>query len=149
MESPLSFFSGLHDPRVERTKAHFLEDIIFIAISSVICGADTWNDMELFGKSKEAWLRTILRLPEGIPSHDTFNRVFSLLDPKELETGFLQWTRSVAELTAGEVVSIDGKSIRAACFNKLRIPFVSWKPNRSARKWRATMDVWRPAFARQ
>jgi len=116
MESPLSFFSGLHDPRVDRTKAHFLEDIIFIAISSVICGADTWNDMELFGKSKEAWLRTILRLPEGIPSHDTFNRVFSLLDPKELETGFLQWTRSVAELTEGEVVSIDGKSIRGSSF---------------------------------
>lgn len=114
MRSPVSFFSGLHDPRVERTKAHLLGDILFIAIASVICGADTWNDMEIFGKAKESWLRTILKLPEGIPSHDTFNRVFSLLDPKELEDGFLQWTRSAAKLTEGEVVSIDGKSIRGS-----------------------------------
>jgi predicted transposase YbfD/YdcC len=111
MESPIPFFSNLQDPRIERTKAHLLEDIIFIAIASVICGAETWNDMETFGKSKEDFLRTILKLPEGIPSHDTFNRVFSLLDPKELENGFLQWTRSVAKLTKGEVVSIDGKSL--------------------------------------
>lgn len=114
MESPILFFSGLHDPRIERTKAHLLEDILFIAIASVICGAETWNDMELFGKSKEGWLRTVLRLPEGIPSHDTFNRVFSLLNPKELEEGFLGWVRSVALLTDGEVVSIDGKSIRGS-----------------------------------
>ena len=102
MESPLSFFTGLHDPRIERTKAHLLDDILFIAIASVICGAESWNDMEDFGKSKECWLRTILRLPEGIPSHDTFNRVFSMLDPKELEKGFLEWTRSAARLTEGE-----------------------------------------------
>ena len=114
MHSPISFFSGLRDPRVERTKAHLLGDILFIAISSVICGAETWNDMETFGKAKEDWLRTVLKLPEGIPSHDTFNRVFSLLDPKELESGFLQWTRSAAQLTNGEVVSIDGKSIRGS-----------------------------------
>jgi len=114
MESPLSFFTGLHDPRIERTKAHLLEDILFIAITSVICGAESWNDMEDFGKSKEPWLRTILRLPEGIPSHDTFNRVFSMLDPKELETGFLEWTRSASRLTEGEVVSIDGKSLRGS-----------------------------------
>jgi len=114
MPSPLSFFSELRDPRIERTKAHSLSDILFIAIASVICGAETWNDMELFGKSKECWLRTVLRLPEGIPSHDTFNRVFSLLDPKELEEGFLQWVRSVTQLTEGEVVSIDGKSIRGS-----------------------------------
>ncbi len=114
MHSPLLFFSGLTDPRIERTKAHLLEDILFIAITSVICGAESWNDMELFGKAKEKWLRTVLKLPEGIPSHDTFNRVFSLLDPKELEAGFLQWTRSVAKLTEGEVVSIDGKSIRGS-----------------------------------
>jgi hypothetical protein len=67
MESPVPFFSGLRDPRIERAKAHLLEDILFIAISSVICGAETWNDMETFGKSKEGWLRAVLRLPEGIP----------------------------------------------------------------------------------
>ena len=114
MDSPLPFFTCLRDPRVERTKAHLLEDILFIAITSIVCGAESWNDMELFGKSKEDWLRTMLRLPEGIPSHDTFNRVFSLLDPKELEKGFLEWTRSAAKLTDGEVVSIDGKSIRGS-----------------------------------
>jgi len=111
MESPVSYFSDLHDPRIDRTKAHLLEDIIFIAISSVLCGAETWNNMEDFGKSKESWLRTILKLPSGIPSHDTFNRVFSLLDPKEFGERFLQWTSSVSRLTEGEVISIDGKTI--------------------------------------
>lgn len=112
MTSPLAFFSGLTDPRVNRTKAHMLEDILFIAIASVICGAESWNDMENFGKAKEEWLRTFLRLPEGIPSHDTFNRVFSALNPDELESSFMSWTRSVAKLTDNEVVSIDGKSMR-------------------------------------
>lgn len=112
MTSPLPFFSGLTDPRVERTKAHMLEDILFIAIASVICGAESWNDMENFGKAKEKWLRTFLCLPEGIPSHDTFNRVFSALNPDELESSFISWTRSVARLTDNEVVSIDGKSMR-------------------------------------
>lgn len=112
MNSPYPFFSELTDPRVERTKVHLLEDILFIAIASVICGAESWNDMENFGKAKEEWLRTFLRLPEGIPSHDTFNRVFSALNPEELESSFISWTRSVAELTDKEVISIDGKSIR-------------------------------------
>jgi len=111
MKSSIFYFSDLADPRVDRTKAHLLEDIIFIAIASVLCGAETWNDMETFGKSKEGWLREFLKLPEGIPSHDTFNRVFSLLDSSELESSFLQWTSSVAQLTEGEVISIDGKSI--------------------------------------
>ena len=100
------------DPRVERTKAHMLEDILFIAIASVICGAESWNDMENFGKAKQEWLRTFLRLPEGIPSHDTFNRVFSALNSEELESSFIAWTRSVAELTDNEVISIDRKSMR-------------------------------------
>jgi hypothetical protein len=111
MQSPISFFTGLSDPRIERTKAHLLEDIIFIAIAAVICGADTWNAIETFAKAKLSWLKTFLKLPEGVPSHDTFNRVFSLLDPAELETAFIQWTCSVAQITDGEVVSIDGKSI--------------------------------------
>ena len=115
MNSPLPFFSELTDPRVERTKAHMLEDILFIAIASVICGAESWNDMENFGKAKQEWLRTFLRLPGGIPSHDTFNRVFSALNPEELESSFIAWTRSVAELTGNEVISIDGKSMRGTC----------------------------------
>jgi predicted transposase YbfD/YdcC len=111
MESPVSYFSGLVDPRIDRTKAHLLGDIIFIAIASVLCGAETWNEMEDFGKAKFSWLKTFLKLPEGIPSHDTFNRVFSLLDPTKLGECFLQWTRAVFRLTKGEVINIDGKTI--------------------------------------
>jgi predicted transposase YbfD/YdcC len=111
MENPILFFSELKDPRIERTKEHSLEDIIVIAILSVLCGADTWNDMEEFGKAKESWLRTFLKLRGGIPSHDTFNRVFSLLDPKQLQECFIQWTSSVASLSAGEVIGIDGKTL--------------------------------------
>ena len=114
MKSPINYFSDLTDPRVDRTKEHLLEDIIFIAIASVICGAETWNDMENYGKSKEPWLKKFLQLPNGVPSHDTFNRVFSSLDPTELETCFLEWVKSVARITEGEVISIDGKSIRGS-----------------------------------
>jgi hypothetical protein len=112
MESPLRYFSNLTDPRVERTREHDLEDILFIAITSIICGAESWYDMEEFGKAKAEWLKEFLRLPGGIPSHDTFNRVFSALEPVELEKGFADWTRAVARLSAGEVVAIDGKSMR-------------------------------------
>jgi Transposase len=111
MKSPLNYFSSLTDPRVERTREHHLEDILFIAIASIICGGDSWNDMEEFGKAKEEWLRTFLQLPNGIPSHDTFNRVFSALNPEELEGCFIEWTRSVANLCEHEVIAIDGKSM--------------------------------------
>lgn len=114
MESPLTYFSSLTDPRVERTREHSLEDILFIAIASIICGAEGWNEMEEFGKCKEDWLKTFLRLPGGIPSHDTFNRVFSALDPEELESCFMDWTRSVADLCKNEVIAIDGKSMRGS-----------------------------------
>lgn len=112
MESPLQFFAGITDPRVERTKDHFLDDIIFITIAGVICGAETWNEIHDFGKSKQDWLSAYLKLPNGIPSHDTFNRVYSMLDPKEFGACFMQWTNSVATLTEGEVLSIDGKTLR-------------------------------------
>lgn len=111
MESPLTHFSTLTDPRVERTREHRLDDILFIAIASVICGAEGWNDMEEFGKAKEEWLKSFLELPNGIPSHDTFNRVFSALNPEELERCFLEWTRCVADLCEHEVIAIDGKSM--------------------------------------
>lgn len=114
MESPLQFFAGLQDPRVERTKVHLMEDIIFISIASVLCGAETWDEMEYFGECKVEWLKTFLKLPGGIPSHDTFNRFFSSLDPEKFEQCFLEWTESVAHLTEGEVISIDGKAIRGS-----------------------------------
>jgi predicted transposase YbfD/YdcC len=114
MESPLIYFSQMPDPRIDRCKAHLLEDIIFITIAAVICGAETWNEIESYGESKEEWLREHLRLPNGIPSHDTFNRFFSLLDSEVFEEAFLSWVRAVSSLTAGEVVSIDGKTIRGS-----------------------------------
>ena len=111
MTTPISYFSSLSDPRVDRTKDHLMEDIIFITIAAVICGAETWNEIEDYGKSKESWLRQRLQLPNGIPSHDTFNRFFSALDPQEFEQAFMSWVKDVVQLTDGEVVSIDGKTL--------------------------------------
>jgi predicted transposase YbfD/YdcC len=105
-------FAELTDPRVERTKRHLLLDILVIALCAVICGAEGWVDLEAYGKAKEEWLRQFLLLPHGIPSHDTFARVLARLDPEELQPCFLRWLRAVSEVTAGEVVAIDGKTLR-------------------------------------
>lgn len=110
----MDYLSALPDPRVDRTKEHLLEDIVFITISAVICGADTWNDIEAYGDSKQEWLSGYLKLPNGIPRHDTFNRFFSALDSKAFERCFLDWISGVARLTEGEVVAIDGKAIRGS-----------------------------------
>ena len=112
MENPLQYFAELSDPRVEGRSDHLLEEILLITIAAVLSGADSWNEIEDYGKAKQDWLSSFLRLPGGIPSHDTFNRVFSLQDPAELETCFLGWVSSIAQRTAGEVVAIDGKSLR-------------------------------------
>lgn len=87
----LSFFSEMKDPRVERTKLHQIDDIIFIAIASVLSGVEFWNEMEQYGTMKREWLESFLQLPNGIPSHDTFNRFFSALDPDIFESCFLSW----------------------------------------------------------
>jgi hypothetical protein len=84
------YFATVDDPRVDRTKDHALLDIIIIAICAVICGADGWVDVEEFGKTKRAWLATFLALPNGIPSHDTFGRVFARIDPDQFQQSFLQ-----------------------------------------------------------
>ena len=78
----------------------------------LICGADSWVHVELFGKSKEEWFRTFLELPHGIPSHDTFGEVFSRLDPEQFQRCFMDWTQAAADLLPGEVVAIDGKTVR-------------------------------------
>ena len=111
MDNPLKYFSELRDPRIERNREHLLEEILLIAIAAVLSGAESWNDMADYGKSKREWLKTFLTLPFGIPSHDTFNRVFTALDPEEMEKGFVDWVSSIAKLTAGEVVAIDGKTL--------------------------------------
>lgn len=105
-------FSDLEDPRIDRTKHHRLLDIIAIAICGVICGADNWVDLELFGRSKEEWLKRFLSLPNGIPSHDTFGRVFARLDPEQFAQCFTSWVKAVSQLTQGQVVAIDGKTLR-------------------------------------
>src|SRR5713101_5670748 len=107
-----AYFAEITDPRVERTKLHLLVDILVIAICAVLCGADTWVEMEAYGNAKEQWLRQFLALPHGIPSHDTFGRVFARLKPEELQQCFLRWIQAVSEVTHGEVVALDGKTLR-------------------------------------
>jgi predicted transposase YbfD/YdcC len=107
----LRFFSDLPDPR-GRNKIHQLSDMIVIAVMAVICGADSWAEVELFGRSKQSWLATFLALPQGIPSHDTFTRVFSLLEPASFERCFMAWMSALSGRTDGRLIAIDGKSIR-------------------------------------
>ena len=107
----LRFFHDLPDPRGVN-KIHKLHDLVVIAVMAVICGADGWVQVALFGRSKRKWLATFLDLPGGIPSHDTFGRVFALLNPDAFERCFLSWMSSLVELSGGRLVSIDGKSIR-------------------------------------
>jgi predicted transposase YbfD/YdcC len=104
-------FLHIQDPRVDRTKLHKLQDILVIAICAVICGAETWDHIEQFGKERREWLEGILELPHGIPSHDTFNRVFAQMNPQELEQGFFDWVNSLVEVVSG-VIAIDGKTMR-------------------------------------
>jgi len=106
------YFGSMPDPRIDRTKDHKLLDIIVIAICAVICGADGWVGVEEFGKSKLDWFKQFLDLPKGVPSHDTFGRVFSRLDPEKFAECFANWIAAVASLTAGEVIAIDGKTLR-------------------------------------
>lgn len=106
--------SAINDPRVERTRWHKLIDILVIAVCATICGAESFPDMEEFGKDKEEWLRTFLELPNGIPSHDTFRRVFILIKGEEFRRAFMDWVESVSELANKEVVSVDGKQLRGS-----------------------------------
>ena len=118
----LHLLRELPDPRVERTRLHKFEDILLISLCALpldrlgalslpkrLCGAESFEDMELFGDTKEPWLRTFLELPHGIPSHDTFNRLFAALDPQCFLEAFMRWTQSLRTALAGEVVAIDGR----------------------------------------
>lgn len=112
-------FADLQDPRIDRTKLHKLFDIIVIAICAVICGADSWVEVEEFGNAKIDWLRTFLELPNAIPSHDTFGRVFALLDPDQFRLCFASWIEAISCITEGEVVALDGKTLRRSHDNTL------------------------------
>lgn len=105
-------FGSLEDPRSPINRRHNLIDIIVIAICAVICGADDWPAVEEFAKAKQGWLESILELPNGIPSHDTFWRVFRLLDAEAFADCFSTWMGAVCQITNGEVVAIDGKQLR-------------------------------------
>lgn len=105
-------FGELEDPRMDRTKLHKLIDILAIAICALIGGADNWEDVEEFGKARLEWFKTFLEIANGIPSHDTFNRVFARLDPEQFQACFMRWMMAVSQLIGGQVIAIDGKVVR-------------------------------------
>ncbi len=113
-KSLVQHFQEIKDPRVERTKKHQLTDILVIAILAVIAGAQGWEDMENYGISKKQWLEKFLALPHGIPSDDTFRRVFEFINPEELNRCFLQWVETLSAKMGGEIIPIDGKTIRGS-----------------------------------
>src|SRR5512138_3220499 len=107
-----AYFGQMEDPRIERNKLHPLLNIIVIAICAVICGAENWVDVELYGNLKKEWLGKYLDLSNGIPSHDTFGRVFRRLKAEAFQACFLAWVKAVNTLTGGQVIAIDGKELR-------------------------------------
>lgn len=115
--TPLSLvhlFKTLSDPRVVGRCEHDLGDVLVIALCCLLCGGDTFNDMEEFGQTRQAWFKTFLALRHGIPRHDTFNRVFAALKPEAFLDCFRRWTQSVRQTIAGEIVAVDGKALRRA-----------------------------------
>jgi len=112
--SLIEHFKDLPDPRVNRTKDHDLIDLLVIAVCTLLCAGESFNDMEDFGHAKHDWFKTFLPLRNGIPSHDTFNRLFAALDPKAFLDCFLRWTQSLRQAVAQEIVALDGKALRRA-----------------------------------
>jgi predicted transposase YbfD/YdcC len=108
----LDIFEEIDDPRVQGRTKHLLNEILFMAVASVIGGVDKWNEMPLFCLSKIDWFKKFLTLENGIPSHDTFERVFSIIDPKKLSECFIKWIDSISEIQDGEIIAIDGKTVR-------------------------------------
>jgi hypothetical protein len=108
----LEHFANLNDPRIERSKEHLLKDIIAIAILAIISGADGWVAIEAYGNAKYEWLKSFLELPNGIPSHDTFSRVFARIEPQQFQEGFLSWVNAIVGELELNVIAIDGKTMK-------------------------------------
>ena len=123
-QSLIDCFQEMPDPRIDRTRPHKLVDILVIGLCSQLTGGEGFTDMEVFGKAREPWLKTFLELPQGIPSHDTFNRVFSAIDPAAFLDCFVRWVRGVCPSLSGEVVAIDGKALRHAHNEGATIPYI-------------------------
>ncbi len=102
------------DPRIDRRKAHESVDILVIGVCTLLCAGESFNDMEDFGKAKQEWFKSFLALRNGIPSHDTFNRVFAALDPQQFLDCFLRWTQTLRQAVSQEIVALDGKALRRA-----------------------------------
>ena len=118
-KSLFDHFAVIEDTRDQKKRRHLLIDVLVIAIVAVICGANGWTQVEAFGKAKEAWLRKFLQLPNGIPSHETFGRVFAVLSPEVFEARFRDWVASVQEACGEDIIAIDGKSLRRShCRNQ-------------------------------
>ncbi|HEU0143150.1 MAG TPA: ISAs1 family transposase [Nitrososphaera sp.] len=114
MESPIKYFTSLNDFRQLGKVKHKLENIIAITIAAVICGCENWYEIEDYGKQKEPWLKTFLDLPYGVPTHDTYRRFFMWVNPKKLEQCFIEWIKSVCDITEGRIINIDGKCLRGS-----------------------------------
>jgi len=114
------YFRRLKDPRLNRRKRHLLLDIVVIAICGVICGCDDWQQIETFGRSRQDWLKKFLRLPNGIPSHDTFERVFDRLDPHAFQSCFRAWMQALHAALGLSQIAIDGKTLRGSARGELK-----------------------------
>jgi predicted transposase YbfD/YdcC len=112
--SLITLLGQVPDPRVARTREHDLVELLVIALCTLLCRGESFYDMEEFARVRLAWLRTFLPLRGGVPSHDTFNRLFQALDPKKFADALARWTQSVRTVMGGEVVALDGKSLRRA-----------------------------------
>ncbi len=111
----LEHFKNIKDPRIDRKKQHYLQDILSLVVIGIICGADSWDAIEEFGNSKKEFLSKFLKLPNGIPSHDTINRVFCLIQPSKFEKAFISWVASIKNIDISkEVIAIDGKTARGS-----------------------------------
>jgi hypothetical protein len=107
-------FGKLTDPRAQHSIEHLLLDIVLLTICAVLCGAESWVEVENYGQAKQEWLATFLELPNGIPSHDTIERVFARLRPEQVQPWFLNWVQAVFEISGGQLIAVDGKPLRGS-----------------------------------